>query len=151
MALGEASLNSKAQGDKVHGVPTAFSMWQEHGDRCDAIRKAIGVDMRSADPADQFRGVDWELRHAEKPAGAALQQAVTPEAAATALVKLFERPRDTAGAIAKRTPYATFFAAMFVPASPAMSAAPASPATPKAAAAGPVPHDLVLPKLLFVA
>ena len=85
----ESSFNPLAVGDHDH----AFSVYQDHDDRCAQIKKGCGVDLkRSPTVADALKAAYWELTHTEKFANAQIKAAKTAYDAGFAACKFFERP-----------------------------------------------------------
>lgn len=92
MAEAESSLDPKALGDKVKGKPTAFGLYQWHGERIAAIRQGCGVDIAALPPiADQIAAAAWELDHIHYLGKAAIEACGTAAGAAAQATALFER------------------------------------------------------------
>ncbi|WP_294538130.1 phage tail tip lysozyme [uncultured Rhodoblastus sp.] len=89
----ESALNVKAVGD--HGE--AFGLNQWHADRVAAIRKGLGVDLKTLPPlADQLKAALWEFKNTEKHALAMIKAARTAYDAGYVACRYWERPGSTA-------------------------------------------------------
>ena len=88
--LVESALSPDARGD--HGQ--AFGIAQWHPDRVAAILHATGINVRTAGLDEQLKALDWEMRHNQPGAFAAVADATTPFTAGYAFCAQFERPAD---------------------------------------------------------
>ncbi len=86
----ESSLNPHAVGD--HGEARGCFQW--HEDRQAAIHRATGIDVRTADLEGQMKALDWEIRHTQPEAFAAVSNTTTAYAAGYAFCQYFERPAN---------------------------------------------------------
>lgn len=107
-AEAESAFEITAAGDHVNGEPTAFGLFQHHGDRIAAIRKATGIDIASFPPiADQCRAAWWELQKYPSLGLAQLRAATTAMEGGIAGCQFFERAgaadaAERRGALAER-------------------------------------------------
>lgn len=110
-AFAESSLRAIVPGDEA----AAGGLWQLHAQRRNAILTGCGLDMWSGTVAQQCRGAAWELT--QKSNGylgwKQIQPAKTPEDAAEAWCRQYERPADMETDVAVRRQYATKFAAKY--------------------------------------
>lgn len=90
----ESGLNPNARGDFHHGAPTAFGLCQWHEDRVNAIFHATGINVRTAGIDAQLKALDWEMRHTQADAFAAVSKAGTPFQAGYEFCAFFERPAN---------------------------------------------------------
>ena len=110
-AFAESSLRTIVPGDEA----AAGGLWQIHTSRHNAILAGCGADMWSGSVAQQCHGAVWELTQPKNRylGYAALRSAATPEDAAEAWCRTYERPSNMAADVAVRRIYATQFAAAF--------------------------------------
>ncbi|MGO9417902.1 phage tail tip lysozyme [Roseiarcus sp.] len=131
MAEAESGLNPNALGDYVDsggkllpwsahptGTPTAFGLYQRHGDRLKAIKAALGVDILAAVLAGRnlitsdIEAAWWELNTFSWAGKKAIKSASTAYMAAYQACALFERAgapdaADRRGVMAER--WAVYF------------------------------------------
>ena len=109
MEEGESDFQPDAKGDKVGGVPKAFSIFQWHLDRVEAMLKGTGIDVRSADHMHALKAAYYELRHSEHVSWGLLMKSKTVDEAVQIGVRHFERPGNPNSDIIKRTSYAYYW------------------------------------------
>lgn len=96
----ESSFNHQAVGDGGK----AYGLAQWHPDRQADFKEFSGKDIRESSLEEQVAFIDHELRAGkEQSAGRRLAKTTSAGDAAAVVSQFYERPRDTAGAIAKRT------------------------------------------------
>lgn len=99
----ESAGNTSAVGDNGK----AYGLAQWHADRQRAFAAWAGHDIRSSTRAEQLAFVNFELRQgSERATGDKLAGAKDHAAAAQIIAQYYERPADTAGAVAQRVKYA---------------------------------------------
>lgn len=110
-AFAESSLRAIVPGDEA----AAGGLWQLHAQRRNAIKDGCKVDMWSGTVAEQCHGAAWELTQPlNKYLGwKQIQFTATPEDAAEAWCRQYERPADMDADVAMRRQYATMFAAKY--------------------------------------
>lgn len=118
----ESGLREKAEGDKdKNGVFQAYGAAQWHPDRqkqFDAWSKNGGTpdgrDIRHSSMDDQIRFIDWDLKHSKDYArvGDQMRAAKTREEKVAIFDRLYEAPKDTAGAIREDIGRASRWAAL---------------------------------------
>jgi len=95
----ESGFDPKGVGDSGQ----AYGIAQWHPDRQANFRRLFGKDIRESTLEEQLQFVQYELtRGAEKTAGNMIRQSGSPEEAAAAVTKFYERPADVGGESAKR-------------------------------------------------
>jgi hypothetical protein len=106
----ESSFRPDATGDGGQ----AYGLCQWHADRQARFSAKFAATIRGATFREQLLFIDFELRTAgpggEKGAGDALLAATTPQAAAEAVCRRYERPADLEGESSKRAGFAGQFA-----------------------------------------
>lgn len=123
-AEAESTFGPNAVGDheKATGEPTAFGLYQRHGDRLEEIKKALGIDVQGLVLAKQNSlAVEvlvtwWELSTFPYLGLGALRTATTPFGAGYQACWRFERA-GAAGAALRRGQMAERWAAYFAGAS----------------------------------
>lgn len=102
----ESNFNEKAIGDG--GKAVGLAQW--HPDRQANFRRVFGKDLRDATFEEQLQFIHYELTQgAEQAAGNILRKTNTPEEAAAAVSKFYERPRDAQGEAGARARVARKF------------------------------------------
>lgn len=98
--MGESgkSLNHQAVGDG--GL--AYGLNQAHPERQADFKKMFGHDMRQSTFEEQIQFMKWEMANTEKRAGDIIRQSKTAAEATSAMVKYYERPKDTKGEAFRR-------------------------------------------------
>jgi hypothetical protein len=121
----ESGFNPGAAGDGG----TSVGLYQHHAERMAELKKRYGPNPTEA---QQHEFAAWEISpqgtHAH--VGAALKNAKTPEEAAAIWTREFERPKDTAGEIARRSSVAGRYLGYGIPtqaAAPVVAAPVANP------------------------
>jgi len=94
----ESQLDHRAVGDGGQ----AYGIAQWHPDRQANFQKAFGTDIRNSTLQQQLEFIDWELRNTESRAMDRIRTTTTAEAAAAAVSRHYERPRDADGEAARR-------------------------------------------------
>ena len=115
MEEGESDFNPEAHGDKHHGEATAFSIFQWHIDRVQAMLAGCHIDVRTADHTHALKAAYYELRHSEHRSWDLLLTARSIEEAVGIGVRHFERPGNPASDIVKRTAFAYYWQNFFEP------------------------------------
>ena len=131
---------------------TAYGIGQWHADRAARIKAGTGIDVRSADHADQLAAMWWEMNNGETAGRDAVKDATTAGQAAARFSTKFERPKATIQeermrAVTAEKILADYQAGVYTPgnftASPdanaAMQARANAAASSSAVAAAPVP------------
>ncbi|QDJ35829.1 hypothetical protein CBR67_03720 [Bordetella hinzii] len=96
--IAESNLDPRAVGD--NGQAVGIAQW--HPVRQADFKKAYGMDLKDAPLAKQLEFVDFELRNTERTAMEKLRAARTPQEAAEAVSRYYERPKDADGEAARR-------------------------------------------------
>jgi hypothetical protein len=85
----ESGYNPKAVGDNHH----AFGLFQEHSDRCDAIKRHTGIDILQLPPhEDQLKAAWWELNNTERHALDMIRKSGSAYEAGSNAARYWERP-----------------------------------------------------------
>jgi hypothetical protein len=98
----ESRMNTGAVGDSGK----AYGIAQWHPDRQAKFKEVFGREMKGSSLEQQMEFVAWELKNTEAGAGDKLRQAKTAREAGALVSKLYERPADMQGEMARRGSYA---------------------------------------------
>jgi hypothetical protein len=106
----ESGFKTGARGDA--GSAGGIAQW--HGDRQKAIEKQFGKPLSQMSYQEQLAAVNWELSKGgpEARAGAALRATKTAREAGATASRLYERPKNVRGEMARRGAAAEGYAAM---------------------------------------
>lgn len=110
-AFAESSLRAIVPGDEA----AAGGLFQIHGARRASILAGCSSDMWSGTAVQQCHGMAWEMTQPKNGylGYKQIMAAKTPEDAAEAFCRSYERPANLAADVAERRTYATMFSAKY--------------------------------------